>query len=289
MRGLVTLLEANRPTVQADDGSVYLCYLKGRIKRDVGRVMVGDWVELEPTDPGEARIVAIQPRVNTLVRPPVANVSGLFVIFTLAHPKGSLELLDKRLVAARLMGLDAELVLAKIDLADEPAIETVDHAYQAAGYRVWRVSSVEQVGLNPLISQERRGVWVLTGESGAGKSTLLNVIIPRAPAPTQSLSRIGRGQQTTRWVRLYPFRGYWLADSPGYTALQAAAPSPQAIERAFDEFRAFTCRFKDCLHGQEPGCGVVEAVSEARVAHWRYHHYRKLLIDWVKTYETKRR
>lgn len=290
MQGLVTLLEANRPTVEASDGSSYLCYLKGRIKRDVGRIMVGDRVEFEPTDPGEARIDAVLPRSNTLVRPPVSNVSGLFILFTVQHPEGSLELLDKRLVAARLRGMDAELILSKLDLADDAALDAVERAYRDAGYPVWRVSGLHHTGVNDVVSQPRHGIWVLTGESGVGKSTLLNAIIPaEAAAQTQGLSKIGRGQQTTRWVRLYGFQGYWLADSPGYAALDATAAHIEEIADAFPEFRAFSCRFADCRHGQEPGCGVVDAVAHHQLARWRYQHYRKLAEEWVHTYDSKRR
>ncbi|PSR20791.1 MAG: ribosome small subunit-dependent GTPase A [Sulfobacillus acidophilus] len=285
MEGLVTLLEANRPTVAGADGLSYLCYLKGRIKRDVGRVLVGDRVVLVPTDPGEARIDEILPRTNQLLRPPVANVTGLFVVFTLAHPVGNLELLDKRLVMAKLLGLEAEVVLSKVDLLTDAAVlDEVQWAYQSAGFRVWRVSSRTGLRLKDMVQHRRQGIWVLTGESGAGKSTLLNAMIPQQEALTQALGRTGRGQQTTRWVRLYRLGDYWLADSPGYTALTASVRDPRAIASAFEEFSAFTCRFANCLHGQEPDCTVRVAVAENRIPQWRYRHYRKLLSEWVRTY-----
>lgn len=285
MEGLVTLLEANRPTVQGPDGTTYLCYLRGRIKRDTGRIMVGDRVLFEPTDNGEARVDEVLPRRNQLVRPPVSNVSGLFVLFSVAHPAGSLELLDKRLVAAHLLGMEAEIILSKADLADDrEALDQIGAIYRNAGYRVWTVSSALNHGVAELLAPHREGIWVLTGESGVGKSTLLNVILPSQEAQTQELGHGGRGQQTTRWVRLYWLNSYWLADSPGYTALEALAPDSHAIEEAFAEFYPFQCRFRDCLHGQEPGCEVALAVQRRDIAETRYHHYRKLLSEWVKSY-----
>ncbi len=285
MEGLVTLLEANRPTVAATNGMVYLCYIKGRIKRDTGRIFVGDRVLLVPTDPGEARIDEILPRTNQLSRPPVANVTGLFVVFSLQHPVGNFELLDKRLVVATLLGMQAEVVLSKVDLLTDPGmLEQVEQAYQAAGFRVWRISSQTGQGLNDMVQYSRQGIWVLTGESGVGKSTLLNAMIPQQTAQTQELGRTGRGQQTTRWVRLYPLGEYWLADSPGYTALSTTVTDPRAIAAAFQEFSSLTCRFSNCLHGQEPGCSVREAVAANRIPPWRYRHYRKLLSEWVRTY-----
>ena len=285
MEGLVVLLEANRPTVVVPDGTTYLCYLKGRIKRDVGRILVGDRVWIEPTDPGEARIEAVLPRENHLVRPPVANVAGLFMVFSLQSPAGSLELLDKRLVMAQLQGLRAELILSKVDLVeDQDRLEEVSSVYAQAGYPVWRIAVPPGLGLEGVMHQPRQGVWVLSGESGAGKSTLLKAMIPTAEASAGELSRIGRGQQTTRWVRLYAIDNYWLADSPGYTAMETAVDSPYAIEESFPEFDQFRCRFSDCLHREEPGCQVKAAKDSGEVAEWRYHHYLLLLSEWVKSY-----
>lgn len=285
MQGLVTLLEANRPTVSLPDGTQYLCYLKGRIKREVGRIMVGDEVIFETTDPGEGRILAVLPRQNQLTRPPVANLSGLFVLFSVASPAGNLELLDKRLAMAHLEGLEVEIVLSKIDvITNLPEIQRIRETYESIGYRVWLVSSPRRDGLKAMARQFRQGIWVLTGESGVGKSTLLSALIPSADPETQELSRIGRGQQTTRWVRLYGIEGYWLADSPGYTALETTVPQPRQIVEAFFELQGRNCRFGDCLHGQEPGCGVLAAVQSGDIASWRYRHYRKLLRDWVKGY-----
>lgn len=285
MEGLVVLLEANRPTVALADGTTYLCYLKGRIKRDVGRILVGDHVLIEPTDPGEARIEAVLPRENHLVRPPVANVEGLFVVFSLESPAGSLELLDKRLVMAQLQGLRAELILSKVDLVqNEDRLEAVAAVYAHAGYPVWRIAMPRGMGWDGLAHQPRHGVWVLSGESGAGKSTLLKAMIPTAEASAGELSRIGRGQQTTRWVRLYAIDNYWLADSPGYTALEATVDSPYDIEASFPEFERFRCRFNDCLHRDEPGCQVKGARGSGEVAEWRYCHYLSLLSEWVKSY-----
>jgi ribosome biogenesis GTPase len=249
--------------------------------------MVGDEVEFEITGDGEGRIDAVRPRANHLLRPPVANVAGIFVVFSMLSPRGNIELLDRRLVMAHLTGLAAEIIVSKVDLLGGEAAEQLAQlasAYRQIGYPVWYTSATTGEGLTPLADYPREGIWVLTGESGAGKSSLLKALIPDASVATQALSRIGRGQQTTRWVRLYPLSGYWLADSPGYTALETKVDDRQRIVEAFPEFHDLPCRFVDCLHGEEPGCAVHQAMAEGRVAEWRYRHYRKLLRDWVKSF-----
>lgn len=285
LAGLVTLLEANRPTVTTDDGREYLCYMRGRLKREVGRILVGDRVLVLPSGEGEATVLDVLARQNQLWRPPVANVAGMFAVFSLSAPAGNLELLDKRLVMAHLIGCEAEVVITKADLpVDKNRVETVVQGYQAAGYRVWRVSAATGQGIAEWITRERRGIWVLTGESGVGKSSLLARVLPAASVVTGDLGRGGRGQQTTRWVRLYPVEKFWLADTPGYTALNTRVDDARTILEAFGEWREIACRFSDCLHRGEPGCKVVELVESGRLAPWRYRHYRLLLDEWVAKY-----
>ncbi len=285
MQGLVVLLEANRPTVETEDGTRFLCYLRGKIKRDQGRILVGDRVEVTPTDPGEAVITKVLPRANALFRPPVANVSGLFVVFTLVEPKGSLELLDKRLVMADVLDVDAEIVVTKTDLVEnKEKLSRFVQLYEAIGYRVWMTSALTRVGVSELIDVLRTGIWVLIGESGAGKSSLVKAMLPEEHVAVQELSRIGRGQQTTRWVRLLQVHDFWLADTPGHTALDMVVRDPHRIRSAFWEWEDAACRFPDCFHIDEPGCNVVPKVRLGLYDANRYRHYRLILQQWVKSY-----
>jgi len=281
--GLIVGLEANRPTVLSDGGARYLCYLRGRIHRDLGRIMVGDRVDLEPTDPGQAMITGVHPRQNVLLRPPVANVTGTFVVFTLREPSGNRELLDKRLVLADLSNMQAEVVLNKVDVSTVDETQAIRDVYRRAGYAVWAVSASSGDGLDEMVRAPRTGVWVLVGESGVGKSTLLAAAIPSAVAATQGLSRIGRGKATTRRVGLWPLREFWLADAPGYTSLKVQVGDSRAIQRAFPEFGLYDCRYADCRHLQEPECAVVAAVAAGDLDALRYRHYVAIVHDWVTT------
>ena len=283
MQGLVVLLEANRPTVETDQGQRFLCYLRGKIKREQGRIMVGDTVKITPTDPGEAIITQVEPRSNSLFRPPVANVSGLFVVFSFKEPRGSLELLDKRLVMADILNLDAEIVITKTDLiGDQGGFEHWVALYRDIGYRVWLTSIVAHQSISDFAEAPRTGIWVMAGESGAGKSSLVQALLPNEEVSTQRLSRIGRGQQTTRWVRLFKTYQFWLADTPGYTALEMSVKDPRVIRAAFWEWEDVSCRYSGCFHIDEPGCEVIPKVEEGLFNTQRYAHYRLILNQWVK-------
>ncbi len=283
LRGLVTLLEANRPTVVTESGVEYLCYLRGKVRRQSGRILVGDQVELEPTEGREAIITRVLPRQLQLVRPPVANLTGIFACFSLSHPAGSLELLDKRLVIAALSGIAVEIVVTKSDLAESPVIlEDMVQLYRSIGYRVWVMSVKTAVGVAPWLATNRAGIWVLTGESGVGKSSLLHAVIPQTVIETADLSRIGRGQQTTRWVRLLKIRDFFLADTPGYTALETEVAHAHDIESQFFEWEDARCRFPNCLHRGEPGCAVREGVANGTYASSRYRSYCVMMDQWVK-------
>ena len=257
--------------------------MRGRVKRDIGRIMVGDQVAFEPTDNGEAIITQILPRGLELKRPPVANVTGLFACFTLNDPSGNLELLDKRLIMAEIATIKIEIILTKVDLVkDRQRVDRFVALYRSIGYPVWPLSVFAGIGIQEWLKTPRSGIWVLTGESGVGKSSLISTVIPEARIATGELSRIGRGQQVTRWVRLLPIQKFWLADTPGYTSLELTGVDPHQIAAAFLEWSEVQCRFPNCLHGNEPGCHVREGVELGSFSLTRYRHYRLMLEQWTR-------
>lgn len=275
--GLVVRLEANRPTVRLDDGTVWLAHLSGRVKRRTGPIFVGDRVEVEPIDDRTGVVVAVAPRGVTLARPPVANVTGLGVVFTLQDPAGSLDLLDRRLVLAELSDLAAVVIAHKADLV-EPARRMVLEPW-ARVYPVLWTSARTGEGLDEAAAALAQGLFVLTGESGAGKTSLLEALVPGSAGRAQTLGRQGRGRQTTRVVSLVPVAGGWLADTPGFTHLDLPRVSAARLAAAFPEWRGVRCRFANCRHAGEPGCAVADRVAAGSVSAVRYAHYRRYLAE----------
>ncbi|MBP3398812.1 MAG: ribosome small subunit-dependent GTPase A, partial [Erysipelotrichaceae bacterium] len=125
----------------------------------------------------------------------------------------------------------------------------------------------------------RGKITVLTGQSGAGKSSLINTYQPDFEIKTQSISKaLGRGKHTTRHTELHEVCGGWVADTPGFSSLDFDRLSVQDLKDAIKEFeKADSCRFRDCVHENEPGCGVKKAVEDGTISSIRYQHYLEVL------------
>jgi ribosome biogenesis GTPase len=280
VKGLVVRLEANRPTVRLDDGREWLCHLAGRLRRDIGRIRVGDRVTVESTTVDEGVVTVVEPRSFTLQRPPVANVSGLVVVFTLVYPASSLDLLDRRLVLAELYGLDLLVLAHKADLVD--AERRRDLAPWARLYPIVWTSTRTGEGLPGVPELIGPGIHVMTGESGVGKSSLLELLTQNQAIATGTLSRWQRGRQTTRTVSLHRLGDGYLSDTPGFSRFRLPPMTAEELKWAFPEFRDLTCRFHDCLHRDEPGCAVPEAREAGSISGVRYRHYLEFLGEVMR-------
>ena len=272
-------LEANRPTVRTDEGQELLCHLAGKVRLAVGRIRVGDRVECRLTDPGQGVVLAVETRGLTLERPPVANVGGLVVVFTLAEPAGSFELLDRRLILAELYGLKALLLAHKADRVASEERARLDP--WARVYPLIWTSVKSGEGMAEVPRRLGAGIHVLTGESGAGKSSLLAALVGSAGLATGVLTRGQRGRQTTRTVSLHPFGEGYLSDTPGFSRLHLPPMTAEELGWGFPEFRDLRCRFRDCLHRAEPGCALPAARDAGVVSPIRYRHYRVFLEEAV--------
>lgn len=266
------------------------CVLAGRLKQGDGpRVSVGDLVRCEETGEGEGRIVELLPRSSKLARRAVtgraeqvivANVDQLVPVFAVARPSVDTTMLDRLLVLAELHGLDAFVVVNKADLGDPEGFED----YREAGYEVVPTSAAAGTGLGALSERLRDRTSALAGPSGAGKSSLLNRLVPGLDRRVGEVSSgdEGRGRHTTVNATLVPLPdGGYVADTPGLQVLRLWSMDPDELAAAFPEFRPWlgSCRFNDCRHVEEPGCGIRRALQEDTVAERRYHSYRMLLEE----------
>lgn len=265
-------------------GEAVPCRIRGRLKRLAGRILVGERVRyVPPAGPGTEGVVeAVLPRTVTLLRPPVANVDQLAVVVSAACPAPDLLQLDRLLILAGRVGVRAVVCLNKADLVGEEA-EAVLAPYRAAGYPAVAVSARTGQNLEELERLFRGRITVLAGRSGIGKTALCNRLIPGRMARTGEVSqRLRQGRHTTRHAELLPLpSGGLLADTPGFSVLEDQTVTPEDVAGLYPEYAeiAGRCRFRGCLHDQEPGCAVKEGVAAGTLSEERYQRYLVLLQE----------
>lgn len=280
-----------------EGGSPLQCRARGIFKLKGITPLVGDRVTYTATSGGEGTVDEVSPRKSELVRPPVANADTLLLAASVQNPDLSLLLMDRILVHAEYAGLDVLIVLTKIDLlpegevsAEEDPLRLTTDTYRPAGYPVIACSVEQGTGLAEVKQALAGKQTVIAGPSGVGKSSLLNHIIPGASLQTGSVSdRLGRGRHTTRHVELLPHPGGGhIADTPGFSQLEFSNIEAEELGACFPEMAnlAGDCKFRGCLHVNEPDCAVREAAANGRIAASRYAHY-ELFLQEIQ--QTKRR
>lgn len=281
MHGSVIASFGRRYLVESDEGLFLECVTRGK----QGGLACGDRVLAVATAAREGVIEAVDPRRTLLQRAAphrikliAANASQLAVVVA-GEPSFSDELVCRALVAAHHAGMEPLIVLNKADLhAASEAARARLTPFAAAGYAVLEVSARSDVG--PL--RERLGgtTTVLLGQSGMGKSTLVNALVPEANAETREISRfLDSGKHTTTHSRLYRLDADTaVIDCPGLQELGLAHLDGAAIELGFPELRALRgrCRFADCRHRQEPGCGLREAALAGAVHPRRFELLQRI-------------
>ena len=283
--GTVVALQANYLEVELDAAPVgcpgrLLCTRRTRLSHRGAAVYVGDRVVVEAIDPGQARavVVDVEPRDSFLSRPPVANASLVAVVLAVEQPRFDPDQASRFLLTAERTGLEVILLLTKTDLLSAPALDRLMTRLKGWGYNPQVLSSIARTGMDAL-RQRLAGarLSVLCGPSGVGKSSLLNQLCPSLQLRTAAVSgRLQRGRHTTRHVELFPLGpSSRVADTPGFNRPDLP-DDPQELGILFPELRQqldpWPCRFRDCLHRGEPGCGVSKDWE-------RYPLYQAALVE----------
>lgn len=264
--------------VQAEDG-IYQCRGRGLFRNKKITPLVGDFVDFDKRDEMEGYIINIKPRVNELIRPPIANVDRAFIISSAVEPSFSSLLLDRFLVLIESQDIEPIILISKIDMLPKSEKVNIDDfvlAYQAVGYKVELVSSKDPFATQGIETYFNDGVSVIAGQSGVGKSSLLNALKPELQIKTDDISKsLGRGKHTTRHVELVQLFDGLVADTPGFSALEFNEIELEDLGDLFPEIREQkgNCKFRGCMHSKEPKCAVKEAVEDGKISQFRYDHY----------------
>lgn len=270
--------------VYADD-RVWECSLRGRFRVKKQDFIPGDKVDILPVNGNQATIEKVAERKNSLIRPTVANVDQVLLVFALANPDPDFNLLDRLLVQVGRAGMDILIVFTKRDLLKEGISKTPVDYYSKIGFKVLNVSNKTGEGIAEVASYLDGRISVLAGPSGTGKSSLLNSLRPDLELKTGEVSsKLGRGRHTTRHVELLQVAGGLVADTPGFSSLYLPEMKREELQLYFPEFINLRteCRFKSCLHDKEPDCAVKEAVNDGRILRMRYEHYLQFLAEVIE-------
>lgn len=260
-----------------------------KIKSNLGSIVCGDRVALEQGERDDYRVLAILPRANLLqridgfgnTRAVAANISQL-VVCRAVVPAPNLVLLDQYLLSAEQQDIRPLIVLNKIDLlkhdSDPFQLESI---YRPLGYDLVNTSVETGTGMDLLRDRLAGEVSVLGGVSGVGKSSLTRWLLPDEEIRIADISAANEeGRHTTRSSRLYHLPGGGdLIDTPGVRGFNPWIDRSLSPAQGFREIRelADDCRFHNCQHLHEPGCAVVTALGDGRLADSRYQSYLRSL------------
>ena len=177
-------------------GELIRCQPRGKFRYEKVTPLVGDRVEITPTEPGKGRLDQILPRKNQFQRPAVANMDQMIIIAAQVIPVTDPFLIDRVAAIAELQACEPILVINKCDL---DAGDALYHCYQSTGIRTLRVSAETGEGIDALRDCLKGKVSVFTGNSGVGKSSILNTLDARCQIETGEVSKkLGRGRHTTQ-------------------------------------------------------------------------------------------
>ncbi|UCC76780.1 MAG: ribosome small subunit-dependent GTPase A [Anaerolineales bacterium] len=277
------------------DGHTVLCAMRGTLSAGetgyTNIVAVGDEVIVSVDACGQGAVEAVAPRRTALVRRDVfnahlqqvivANVDQLLIVSSWLEPPLWLELLDRYLITAERNNLLPIICLNKIDLAESrAACHAALQPYVEMGHRVLFSSALSREGIEDLREVLRDHSTVLAGLSGVGKSSLLRAVQPGLHVRTGEVnSRRQEGRHTTSQVTLLMLgMGGSVVDTPGIREFGLFGLGRQDLVQFYPDILAVAgdCRFADCSHTHEPGCGVRKAVRRKALSKARYHSYRQI-------------
>ena len=262
------------------EGKTYRTRARGNFRKKGQTPLVGDYVEFKADNENEGYVLKILERKNQLVRPPVANVDCAIVVTACVEPDFSSNLLDRQLVMLSENEIVPILYFSKADLMDETTKERMLPVFDYYSKYYRTVVSEKDMADEELVSallEEAGNVLVVMGQTGAGKSTLLNRLDPKLKLETGEISKaLGRGRHTTRKVSLMDVKGHLIADTPGFSSFELREIEKERLSSLFEDFNEYSpqCRFRGCLHLNEPDCAVKAAVLEGKILESRYENYK---------------
>lgn len=311
MKGLIIKTTGSAYHVLLDNGDTIEAHIKGnfRIKgiRSTNPVAVGDRVSVDRQADGTNWISDIDERTNFIVRRSTnlskqshilaANIDQVALLITVNHPKTNTTFIDRFLATCEAYRVPVVLIFNKVDLYDDDDMAELQYMqmlYSHLGYETHTISAKFLDTPEDILPVFLSKTTLLSGNSGVGKSTLLNALFGVEKTRTAEISDVhDQGKHTTTFSEMYflpsddganthaTSKMSAVIDTPGIRGFGTFDFEKEEVGHYFREIFevARDCRFSNCTHCGEPGCAVVPAVEQHRIAYSRFDSYLSLLGD----------
>jgi ribosome biogenesis GTPase len=298
-KGVVIKSTGSRYRVLCDDSGTVECTIKGKFRvrgmRTTNPVSVGDRVIVDISSrDGTGIIIELLERTNYIIRKAsnlskesqiiAANVDQVFLMVTIKLPETPVEFIDRFLVTTEAYRIKTSIIFNKTDIYDDSESERMEYLislYSAIGYDCYRLSLEKDPDTAALVAAMKDKISLISGNSGVGKTTLLNFLNPSLSLKTGEISEYHRqGKHITTFPEMHPMPfGGFVIDSPGIRGFGMIDMDRKEIYHFFPEIfrKSDNCRFYNCLHLEEPGCAVREAVEAGEINFLRYRSYLNIL------------
>jgi ribosome biogenesis GTPase / thiamine phosphate phosphatase len=301
MKALVYKSTGSWYITKTPDGQIFNARIKGIFKIDdaitsTNPIAVGDEVEMEMENELEhtATITRIYERRNYINRQSpshkmqhhivASNLSQSLLFATLKEPRTSQGFIDRFLITAEAYHVPAVIVFNKTDVykkKEQDKLLNLQQMYEAIGYTVVAMSVKENTGVDAVKALLTDKTTLMSGHSGVGKSSFINAVFPGLVLRTQEVSGwSGKGLHTTTFAEMFDLpTGGKIIDTPGIREFGLVNIDKQELSHYFPEMRTIIndCQFNNCLHTNEPGCAVKQAVADGKISEERYVSYYNIL------------
>ena len=261
--------------------TVFECKARGNFRYSKISPIVGDRVEFTKLSENRGVVESVLPRKNCLDRPLVANIDKLIIVSSYTNPAPDLYMIDRLTAIAAFNDIKPVIVFNKSDTGDFTEYARI---YRNAGFNTYVVSALNPDSLTDLKGEYKNSVCAMAGNSGVGKSSLLNMLFNELTLKTGEVSTaLGRGKHTTRHTQLFSHSlGGFVADTPGFSSIDQVKNQyefKKNLDTCFTDFRPYihSCRFTNCTHTCEKGCGLLEALSSGKIEKSRHESYVALV------------
>ena len=305
-QGIVIKSTGSRYRVLNNEGDIIDCTIKGKFRvkgiRTTNPVAVGDNVLFEAdTGKNSGIITEVLNRKNYILRKSsnlsketqiiAANIDQVFLMITIILPSTPIEFIDRFLITAEAYRIPAGIIINKTDLYGPEENEKMEYLismYEEIGYECFRLSVTENSRTDIIKTKMKDKISLLAGNSGVGKTSLLNNFNPSLNLKTEEISDYHKqGKHITTFPEMHrmPFGGF-IIDTPGIRGFGVVDMERNEIYHFFPEIFKISkeCRYYNCLHLDEPGCAVREAVEKGIIDPLRYRSYINILEDENRKY-----